>query len=230
MTTLRPPTKCSHLLCLLAFLGWSNAFVAQRQQTPKLLLSNGKILPFFSIDPFDRSKTSFRSVQLCQLSAQQDNRDDQSEIPALLVWMGVALVVACSLATLWSEVSIFQTGCGPLYLPDALERISYQVVIAVFSVSWFLRVAFSQDAVDWVLDKTTVRPTKARQTASSLEPKRLLLQAAQALTYAVVLSSVIVLLNQIVNDVDVVGGGLSGIDEVACKARLGFQQEMLVTP
>ena len=45
-----------------------------------------------------------------------------------------------SMITLWSEYSVLMTGCGPLSLPDWLERSSYLGVLVVAGLSVFVRI------------------------------------------------------------------------------------------
>ena len=62
--------------------------------------------------------------------------------------------VSSSLGTLWSEYSVIMTGCGPLILPDALERGCYLGVLVLAGLSIFVRI------VTWGDDlATTVLPS-----------------------------------------------------------------------
>lgn len=53
-----------------------------------------------------------------------------------------------TVVVLWSESSIYLSSCGPLQLPDIIERTAYWMVLLVACIFWFCRVAFQQSLVD----------------------------------------------------------------------------------
>ena len=71
-----------------------------------------------------------------------DHRLFHSSRPSYDNWFsGLAEIgIGCSLGVLWSECSIFRTGCGPIQLSDKLERICYQGVIVVAGLALFNRI------------------------------------------------------------------------------------------
>ena len=154
-----------------------------------------------------------------RLQATSDKDDDNNnnninnsdgELVVLASLSSLSLVT--SAVTLWSEVAIYQTGCGPLYLPDLVERISYQAVIVVSGVAWFIRIVTRQGLADFGVDQGMMLPSQ--------RSARWLLRAAEAAAYLAVVLAIVVLWNQMQNNVDM--DGLSGIDIAACKARRDF--------
>jgi hypothetical protein len=108
----------------------------------------------------------------------------------------------------WSEASVYLSGCGPLQLPDVIERSSYLVVLLVASFFWFDRIAFQNDLKNGICTQLSPGTIK-------------LITLTEALAYAVVLSAVLVLANQVLSGAKM--DGMSGIDLELCKTRRAFQ-------
>jgi hypothetical protein len=61
-------------------------------------------------------------------------------IVSAIITLTSTLTTLASLGTLWSEYSVFTTGCGPRSLPDAIERECYLGVLTVAGLSVFIRI------------------------------------------------------------------------------------------
>ena len=183
------------------------------------------------------------TTQLRNSPSSPDDDPNSSTFRILTSAIGGLIIVASSI-TLWSEWTVFQTGCGPLTLSDVLERTCYQVVLVTFSALWFARIAFQQDLMKSFytnnidrLQPTQESPTpinNTRETSkeegsssgrASSSPIFLLLRFVEISVYICMMGAIIVLLNQATNNVDLLNAGLSGIDETMCSSKLGFFQE-----
>ena len=164
-------------------------------------------------------------------------------VPLLLLGITWVMMIAASLGVFWSEWAILQTGCGPMFLPDWLERGSYLGVLIVSSVSVFTRivalalldgmdeegsggglaslllVSLKDDETSFTGDS----PTKNHPTSE--KDIRILLQVADYLALVAVAAAVVVLGIQVLNGETM--DGLSGIDLDKCRARQSFQQNLL---
>lgn len=126
-----------------------------------------------------------------------------------------ALALTGTAGVFWSEVSIFQTGCGPLAMPDWLERSCYLDVLFVSGWSVFLRIVFAGTRIaDLVL-------TNREETLWSKQ----LIQFAEYAAFLAVLGAVLALGNQMINGERM--DGLSGIDLERCRARQIFELESM---
>lgn len=124
----------------------------------------------------------------------------------------LAFSLLTSILTIWSEVAVYETSCGPLNMPDWVERSSYQAVIFVSGLTWFLRIVFRKSLADLSLETGIVTSDdNLRITA---------IRFVETVNYVAVVLAVFILLNQMQNNVEM--DGLSGIDIAACKARREF--------
>ena len=146
---------------------------------------------------------------------QDDASFDRLNVP-LILQVTAALSLLASAGTLWSEATVYQTGCGPLLLPDVLERICYQAVICVAGVAWFIRIVFRQGLADFLVQQGMMLVNDESTTTTS----RVLEGLAEAAAYLAVVCALVVLGNQIENNVHM--DGLSGVDIAACQARRDF--------
>lgn len=147
------------------------------------------------------------------LSKQAD--DDDNTAIANMATLGVVLLsTLSSLGVFWSEIAVFQTGCGPMLLPDWLERSAYLGVLVVSGLSLFWRiVTFGEGGLAYVLlDNTANGNPTVRRT---------FLQGVEVLVFLAVSGAVLVLMNQTLNGQTM--DGLSGIDLDMCAARRAFQ-------
>lgn len=162
----------------------------------------------------------------------------------LLLVMTWAMMIAASFGVFWSEWAILQTGCGPMALPDWLERGCYLGVSIVSSVSVLTRiVAFAvSGGIDEegsggglaslllvaLQDDTSLKGDPPRKLPSTISTNiRILLQVADYLALLAVAGAVVVLGSQVLNGETM--DGLSGIDLDKCRARQSFQQNLLLS-
>ena len=196
--TYRPPhfrPKARVYLFRWLLLLWLKLGVFYRTTT----FANAFVVPSLHVE---------RIVASAPLHERLGDNDD-----APLLWTAIsATSITSSVVTLWSETSIFLSGCGPIELPDVVERVSYQAVILVAGVCWFTRLAFQRDPNSFLL-------TVATKNSDNTWIRRQL-QITEFLLYLAVVGAVVVLLNQIENGAQM--DGLSGIDIGMCKARHDF--------
>ena len=70
----------------------------------------------------------------------QDQRKD-AELGLLLPVSILSITsILASIGTIWSEYTVFMTGCGPLSLPDVVERSCYLGVLVIAGSSVFARI------------------------------------------------------------------------------------------
>ena len=100
-------------------------------------------------------------------------------------------------------------------MSDLVERISYQAVLVVSGLAWFIRIVFRQGLGDFAKERGILRRNYNHNKWS-----RKMLGLAETASYLAVLLAVVVLVNQMQNNVEM--DGLSGIDIAACKARRDF--------
>ena len=145
----------------------------------------------------------------------------------LLLVSLASMSMAASLGVFWSEWAVLQTGCGPMSMPDWLERSCYLGVLVVSGISVFTRIVLAFDETQegglaylLLLDGTSDsgRTTKTQSTI------RLVLQTAEYLALLAVLGAVLVLGNQVLNGESM--DGMSGIDLDKCRTRQSFQQNV----
>lgn len=117
-----------------------------------------------------------------------------------------------TVVVLWSESSIYLSSCGPLQLPDIIERTAYWMVLLVACIFWFCRVAFQQSLVDTLQAQ---RKISLSTTSSNL------VRLAEAMAFVAVLGAIVALSHQILMGAKM--DGLSGIDEELCRTRHEFQ-------
>jgi len=135
-----------------------------------------------------------------------------------VAFWGLSVVsLVTSTCTLWSEATIFKTGCGPIYMSDFVERVSYQAVLMVSGLAWFIRIVFRQGLGDFATEQGFL-PSHDKKTKHKWSRK--VLGMAETTAYLAALLAVVVLVNQMQNNVEM--DGLSGIDIAACKARRDF--------
>jgi hypothetical protein len=100
-----------------------------------------------------------------------------------------------------------------LFLPDIIERISYQALIFVSSVAWFIRIVFQQSLTTFM----TQRGFLVTNDDDAHQWSILALRLAELLAYLSVVLAFIVLWKQVQDNVAL--DGLSGINVEACRAR-----------
>ena len=133
------------------------------------------------------------------LAARRGSSDGDASTAVASVSLTASLAAA---ATLWSEATVAATGCGPVLLPDALERFAYIVVIGVSGASSFSRIAFGESAYTMLVGE--LQPGAARWADRLL----LVCVAGACLAHAC----------QVANGQQLSPDALSGIDELYCAA------------
>ena len=108
---------------------------------------------------------------------------------------------ATSAVTLWSEISVAMTGCGPVMLNDAVERGSYVVVILASGAAVFSRIVLGAPASSVLLG----------------EPAPIL-RDAERLSLVCVVGAYAALAMQILHGQQITPDSLSGVDELYCAA------------
>lgn len=151
-----------------------------------------------------------------QLSGESNHPESKygSEIVVTILAIVCSSLVATAV-TLWSEWAVYQTGCGPLSLPDIVERSSYQVVILVSGVSWFVRIVFRQSLTNFMVQQEFWGTNQEDDHRWNI-----LIAAvgwAESVSYLAVVLAFLDLWQQVQNNVAM--DGLSGIDIEACNAR-----------
>jgi hypothetical protein len=137
------------------------------------------------------------------------------------------LSLVSSLGVVWSEYAIFQTGCGPLLMPDWLERSCYLGVLVVSSLSVFVNIVLPEQGglAGLLLVNTDEDTAKSNIISSGVRNWLPLLQVSEVLALLVVLGAVIVLTNQSLNGETM--DGMSGIDIDKCRARFALETAVL---
>ena len=117
--------------------------------------------------------------------------------------LSVAALLA-SIGTIYSEVSVIQTGCGPPLLNDIIERSCYLGVIVISGLSVFLRIVTGSGLADAIIN--------TQDDKISLQLFRLV----EYLSLLAVLGAFISLGSQTINGEQM--DGMSGINVEMCKA------------
>lgn len=135
-------------------------------------------------------------------SEERENREN------IITGTFVVTSLFASSGVYWSEWAVFQTGCGPLYFPDWLERSCYLGVLFVSGLSVFLQIVYGQGLSSW-----------------AREPTRCIVQICEILAWLAIVGAVVVLLNQMLNGETM--DGLSGIDLDKCRAKQAFTTQFV---
>lgn len=158
-----------------------------------------------------------RRISYSVLSTRNNNNHQGRSLDVAFYGLS-AFSLVTSACTLWSEASIFRTGCGPIYMSDLVERVSYQAVLVVSGLAWFIRIVFRQGLGGFAADQGMLHDHARHHRWS-----RKLLGLTETAAYLAALLAVVVLVNQRQNNVEM--DGLSGIDIAACEARRDFLLE-----
>jgi hypothetical protein len=192
-------------------------FVAAFGQIAMAFCPHNQLATKKTLRPYKRSSSSISTLQArprlvaSQLHVSSQNNDEENTLAINIATFGVVLLsIFSSLGVFWSEMAIFQTGCGPLSMPDWLERSAYLGVLVVSGLSLFWRiVTFGDEGLASILSSSTNSTTR-----------RTFLQGVEALTFLAVSGAIIVLANQALNGETM--DGLSGIDLQMCATRQAF--------
>lgn len=166
--------------------------------------------------PFLITKTTLRHSKYPKHPAQRLSNvlffkpSDEEDTVSVNIITGTLVVTSLSASSgvLWSEWAVYQTGCGPLNLPDFLERSCYLGVFLVSGLSVFSRIVFRQGLSAWS-DPATKRA----------------IQTCEILAWLAVVGAVVVLGNQMINGEAM--DGLSGIDLGKCRAKQEFVRQIV---
>jgi len=120
--------------------------------------------------------------------------------------LSVATLLA-SIGTIYSEITVIQTGCGPPLLPDIVERSCYLGVLVIAGLSVFLRIVTGSGVADAIIINT-----QDDKDIISLQLFRLV----EYLSLLAVLGAFISLGSQTINGEQM--DGMSGINVEMCKA------------
>ena len=74
---------------------------------------------------------------------EQENKSSNN-ISSLFLVITSIIGIMSSCGTLWSEFAVMVTGCGPLQLPDAVERGCYLGTLTFAGLSVFTRIVSGQ--------------------------------------------------------------------------------------
>ena len=194
--------------------------------TPRLFRSRRKILGFekghlSSQNTCCSQRLGKNPSKLFKTNNSSNNNPGHKSSEADVAFLGLSLVsLMTSACTLWSEASIFKTGCGPIYLSDLVERVSYQAVLVVSGLAWFIRIVFRQGLGDFATEQRMLSSHTNNSYKANHKWSRKVIGLAETAAYLAALLAVVVLVNQMQNNVEM--DGLSGIDIAACKARRDF--------
>lgn len=111
--------------------------------------------------------------------------------------------IGASLVTLWSEISVALTGCGPAALSESIERAGYVLVLIPAGLSIFTRIVWRCSATDYVFAE-----------------KVAIAEVGERATLACVVGAYLALFAQILHGQQVNPESLTGIDELYCSAFL----------
>lgn len=144
------------------------------------------------------------------------NEDNSGDEIALLLFGSTGVIGSISAAlVLWSEVSVAMTRCGPINLPDWLERSAYLANFAVVAASILARIILGTSLTEFLSSR---QPAGARAGSTT---GLALLAVAEYFSLVVLLGAVAVVAVQVGNgDALAEGAGLSGIDVNRCRLLL----------
>ena len=150
-----------------------------------------------------------RSTRHYSLGNGSDGADPPS---AALVVLGTSsLSILTAAGTLWSEVAILITGCGPRTLPDDIERGCYLGVIVVSGLSLFLRIVTGQGLATFI-QNNSMKDNDEEISSWALQQLRI----AEILSNAAVFFAFVALGAQFFRDEQM--DGMSGINVEMCRA------------
>ena len=114
-----------------------------------------------------------------------------------------------SIGTIYSEITVIQTGCGPPLLPNTIERSCYLCVLVIAGSSIFLRIVTGSGLADAILVNTESQDDKDDKSLQ-------LFRLVEYLSLLAVLGAFISLGSQTINGEQM--DGMSGINVEMCKA------------
>ena len=143
------------------------------------------------------------------LKSNNNGNDGVSNIArsALTYSLSIAALLA-SIGTIYSEVSVIRTGCGPPLLPDIIERSCYLGVLVIAGSSVFLRIVTGSGVADALI----INKTQDDKDHISLQ----LFRSVEYLSLLAVLGAFVSLGSQTINGEQM--DGMSGINVEMCKA------------
>lgn len=205
------------LLLILAF--------AMIQATAWIHVSNRRHISSRHGNPPQRRNYGRPKSFAVAMTPRNDDNDNKGNENLGAAAATVAVVSLSSIAVvLWSEIAIFRTGCGPIYLPDVLERSSYLIVLGASSISMFTRIvtAFGPSVMNiprgfanFVLQCFDYKFSKYYKGFI------VSLQVTETLALLAAVGAIVVLANQAFNGETM--DGMSGIDLSKCRARQTFE-------
>ena len=141
------------------------------------------------------------------LKSNNNGNDGVNNIGRSILTYSLSIAALLALiGTIYSEVSVIQTGCGPSLLPDIIERSCYLGVLVFAGLSVFLRIVTGSGVADAIIN------TKDDKDDTSLQLFRLV----EYLSLLAVLGAFVSLGSQTINGEQM--DGMSGINVEMCKA------------
>ena len=139
---------------------------------------------------------------------KEDAIDLDIDIPLFVTYTISILGIASAAVLLWSEASIAMTRCGPVLLPDFVERSAYVSIFIIVSGTNLSRIIFGSSMTEVLMGDAIGETTAGKNLFGSME----------VLAVASVLGAFALLAWQVLNgDAFADGAGLSGIDVRWCK-------------
>ncbi|EJK56779.1 hypothetical protein THAOC_23264 [Thalassiosira oceanica] len=140
------------------------------------------------------------------------NGSDGAEPSTTLAVLGItSLSILAAVGTLWSEVAILITRCGPRFLPDEIERGCYLGVIVVSGLSLFLRIVTGHGLATFIINNS-VGDDAEEISRLSLQQ----LKICEQLSNAAVVFAFVALGAQLFRQEQI--DGMSGINVEMCRA------------
>lgn len=141
-------------------------------------------------------------------SSKNKKEDLDIDIPLFVTYTTSILGIASAAVLLWSEASIAITRCGPILLPDALERSAYVSTFIIASGTNLSRIIFGSSMTELLMGDGIGETVLGKRLFGSME----------VLSVVSVLGAFALLAWQVLNgDAFADGAGLSGIDVRWCK-------------
>ena len=199
---------------------------------PVVAISRRRPTPQSNLPGFTATTLSYNKNDIEPLVDDASSTSDSES--TIFIFVGLTSI-ASTAGVFWSEIAVFATGCGPMTMPDWLERGCYYIVLIVSSISVFTRIVLSSlDATGTMSGEVSggglesilllvADGEKNRENDSAKLGKiRVLLRLADTLALLAVAAAVLVLGQQNLNGESM--DGMSGIDFTKCRARQSFYQ------
>ena len=199
---------------------------------------------FHQISEDPQFKNRRKSITKLQMSSEEHNKKKESmknpspkSISNELIRNHSAIIkatsmlgISSSLVLIWSEISIALTRCGPLLLPDAIERAAYLAVFIIASGTNLSKIIFGESMTQMLLAddnssgcasrgiRTYIRVGRFAFHVENHPLERQLFVLMETLAFVSIMGAFGVLAWQVMNgDAFAEGAGFSGIDIRWCR-------------